>query len=48
VLVYTDLVLFRRGGQYGRGVGLIQATAAQIMSQFATNLQVQIAGYRKA
>jgi hypothetical protein len=28
--------------QYGRGVGVIQATAAQIMTQFANNLKAQI------
>jgi hypothetical protein len=41
-------VLFGAVAQYGRGVGLIQATVAQIMNQFAANLQAQIAGYRKA
>jgi hypothetical protein len=34
-LVHTDLVLSDAVAQYGRGVGLIQATAAQIMNQFA-------------
>ena len=29
--------------QYGRGVGIVQATAAQIMNQFAANLRQQIA-----
>jgi hypothetical protein len=29
--------------QYGRGVGMIQATAAQIMTQFANNLKAQLA-----
>jgi hypothetical protein len=29
--------------QYGRGVGVVQATAAQIMTQFANNLKAQLA-----
>jgi hypothetical protein len=28
--------------QYGRGVGMIQATAAQIIGQFAANLRKQL------
>src|SRR5262245_22018048 len=48
VLVHTDLVMSGAVAQYGRGVGLIQATAAQIMKQFAANLQAEIAGSRKA
>jgi carbon monoxide dehydrogenase subunit G len=43
VLVHTDLALSGAVAQYGRGVGIIQATAAQIMSQFAANLKAQIA-----
>jgi uncharacterized protein len=43
VLVHTDLALSGSVAQYGRGVGLIQATAAQIMTQFANNLKAQIA-----
>jgi carbon monoxide dehydrogenase subunit G len=42
VLVHTDLVLSGAVAQYGRGVGIIQATAAQIMTQFAANLKSQI------
>src|SRR5579862_10025515 len=42
VLVHTDLTLSGAVAQYGRGVGIIQATAAQIMSQFAANLKAQI------
>ena len=42
VLVHTDLSLSGAVAQYGRGVGIIQATAAQIMSQFAANLRAQI------
>jgi carbon monoxide dehydrogenase subunit G len=43
VLVHTDLALSGAVAQYGRGVGIVQATAAQIMSQFAANLRAQIA-----
>jgi uncharacterized protein len=48
VLVHTDLSLSGSVAQYGRGVGMIQATAAQIMSQFATNLKTQLAGQQAA
>ncbi len=43
VLVHTDLNLSGSVAQYGRGVGLIQTTAAQIMNQFANNLKAQVA-----
>jgi uncharacterized protein len=43
VLVHTDLALSGAVAQYGRGVGIIQATAGQIMTQFAANLRAQIA-----
>jgi carbon monoxide dehydrogenase subunit G len=43
VLVHTDLALSGAVAQYGRGVGIVQATAAQIMSQFAANLKAEIA-----
>jgi len=43
VLVHTNLTLSGSVAQYGRGVGMIQATAAQIMKQFADNLKAQIA-----
>ena len=43
VLVHTDLALSGAVAQYGRGVGIVQATAAQIMNQFAGNLRAQIA-----
>jgi carbon monoxide dehydrogenase subunit G len=46
VLVLTDLTLSGAVAQYGRGVGIIQATAAQIMTQFAANLKSQIAAER--
>jgi carbon monoxide dehydrogenase subunit G len=42
VLVHTDLALSGAVAQYGRGVGIVQATAASIMSQFAANLKSQI------
>src|SRR5262249_54710622 len=43
VLVHTDLLLSGAVAQYGRGVGVIQATAGQIMNQFAANLKAQLA-----
>src|SRR5215471_18369366 len=43
VLVHTDLSLSGAVAQYGRGVGMIQATAAQIINQFAANLKAQLA-----
>ena len=43
VLVHTDLTLSGSVAQYGRGVGMIQATASAIMTQFANNLKKQIA-----
>jgi carbon monoxide dehydrogenase subunit G len=42
VLVHTDLALSGAVAQYGRGAGIIQATAAQLMVQFANNLKAQI------
>ena len=43
VLVHTDLSLSGAVAQYGRGVGMIQATASAIMNQFANNLKKQLA-----
>src|SRR6476659_86501 len=43
VLVHTDLALSGAVAQYGRGVGIIQATAAQIMNQFAARLKDKLA-----
>jgi carbon monoxide dehydrogenase subunit G len=43
VLVHTSLNLSGAVAQYGRGVGIIQLTAAQIVSQFASNLKAQLA-----
>ena len=48
VLVHTDLALSGAVAQYGRGVGIIQATAAQIMNQFAANLKAQIGAQPEA
>ena len=42
VLVHTNLTLSGAVAQYGRGVGIIQMTAAQIISQFANNLRAQL------
>jgi hypothetical protein len=42
VFIHTDLMLSGAVAQYGRGVGMIQATAAQIIGQFATNLRSQL------
>lgn len=43
VVIHTDLMLSGAVAQYGRGVGMIQATAAQIIGQFAANLRAQLA-----
>jgi uncharacterized protein len=48
VLVHTDLALSGAVAQYGRGVGIIQATAARLMAQFADNLKSQIAAQETA
>jgi len=48
VLVHTDLSLSGAVAQYGRGVGMIQATAAALMKQFADNLKTQLAASRTA
>jgi uncharacterized protein len=42
VLVHTNLTLSGAVAQFGRGVGIIQMTAAQIITQFANNLKVQL------
>jgi uncharacterized protein len=42
VIIHTDLMLSGAVAQYGRGVGMIQATAAQIINQFASNLRAQL------
>jgi uncharacterized protein len=43
VLVHTDLSLSGAVAQYGRGVGMIQATASALIGQFANNLKAEIA-----
>src|SRR5215831_5021087 len=43
VLVHSNLTLSGAVAQYGRGVGIIQATATQIMNQFAARLKDQLA-----
>jgi carbon monoxide dehydrogenase subunit G len=43
VLVHTNLTLSGAVAQYGRGVGMIQATASALMKQFADNLKKQLA-----
>jgi uncharacterized protein len=42
VFIHTDLMLSGAVAQYGRGVGMIQATAAHIIGQFAGNLRAQL------
>ncbi len=42
VLVHTNLTLSGAVAQYGRGVGIIQMTAGQIITQFANNLKTQL------
>jgi carbon monoxide dehydrogenase subunit G len=42
VLVHTNLTLSGAVAQYGRGVGIIQVTAAQIVGQFAAALKAQL------
>jgi carbon monoxide dehydrogenase subunit G len=43
VLVHTDLSLSGLVAQYGRGVGVVQTTAAKLMQQFADALKVELA-----
>jgi len=43
VFIHTDLMLSGAVAQYGRVVGMIQATADQIIGQFAGNLRAQLA-----
>src|SRR5437588_10214607 len=43
VLVHTNLTLSGAIAQYGRGVGIIQATSAQLMNQFAKALREKFA-----
>src|SRR5690606_17544941 len=39
---HTDLTLSGAVAQYGRGAGMIQATAAALMNTFANNLKAQL------
>jgi len=48
VVIHTDLMLSGAVAQYGRGVGMIQATAAQIVGHFAQNLRAQLAAQPQA
>src|SRR6266436_1302860 len=48
VLVRTNLTLSGAVAQYGRGVGIIQATAAQLINQFAKCLKERLAWPRLA
>ncbi len=48
VLVHTNLTLSGAVAQYGRGVGIIQATATQLMNQFAKALKDKLAQERPA
>src|SRR5262249_52868343 len=48
VLVHTNLTLSGAVAQYGRGVGIIQATAAQLMKQFAACLKEKLPQERPA
>jgi len=48
ILIDTDLALSGTVAQYGRGVGLIQNVANQIIRQFAANLEARIAQRRDA
>jgi hypothetical protein len=41
--VHTDLTLSGAVAQYGRGVGMIQATAGALIKQFANNLKQRLA-----
>src|SRR5690606_20391781 len=43
ILITTDLELSGAVAQYGRGVGLIQNVANQIIGQFSKNLEARIA-----
>jgi len=43
VLVHSNLTLSGAVAQYGRGVGIIQATATQLMNQFAKCLKEKLA-----
>lgn len=46
VHVHTDLMLSGPVAQYGRGVGMVQALAEQLIGQFAANLKGELAKER--
>ena len=48
VLVHTNLTLSGSVAQYGRGVGMIQATASALMKQFADCLKKELARDERA
>jgi len=48
VVVDTDLTLTGSVAQYGRGAGMIQSVANQIVSQFSKNLEAQIGSRKQA
>ena len=43
MLIETDLTLSGSVAQYGRGVGMIQSVASQLIGQFAKALEEEIA-----
>ncbi len=43
VLIHTNLMLSGSVAQYGRGVGMVQDLAAQLIGQFAENLKSELA-----
>lgn len=47
VLIETDLTLSGSVAQYGRGVGMIQSVASQLIGQFAKALEEEIASDEK-
>jgi carbon monoxide dehydrogenase subunit G len=48
VLIHTSLTLSGSVAQYGRGAGMIQEVASQLIRQFATNLRAMIDAEPKA
>jgi carbon monoxide dehydrogenase subunit G len=48
VLIHTDLMLSGPVAQYGRGVGMVQDLAAQLIGQFAERLKTDLAAITAA
>lgn len=48
VLMHTDVIFSGAAAQYARDAGVVQASAAHIVSQFADNLRAQFAVARAA